>query len=345
MQASTRFVALGLATLAGCGRAAPDAAHRPQAVRVQEVRPGPVIEGHTHLAEVVPARTVQVVAQVPGTVDSLGPPEGQDTTLGTPVVHLSAPDVHARGTRASAEHRRARGERDFACAQLETDRALAAAGDLPAVQLDRSEKACAAAADGVAAAGAAEREARVAGGRTTERAPFDGRVLSYLVDPGQAVMPGTPLARYGSETLQLRLRVVAGDLDGVAAGTSARTEAGPGRVVSVGAQAQGPARLYEVLVALDDASGLRVGATLDATLVVDEWVEASAVPEGAIGQDPDGTYVLVQAGDHLERIDVQTGPRSEGWIAVSPPLPGGTRVATGSVDELATHRPVLAVLP
>jgi multidrug efflux pump subunit AcrA (membrane-fusion protein) len=314
-------------------------------VRVQSVRTGDVVQGQTHLATVVPAQTVRILAQVPGTVAQLGPDTGEPLEHNGLVARILAPDVAARGARVGAEAKRAQQERDFVCTQLETDRVLAAAGDLPAVALSRSETGCASAGLAVEAAKAAEREVLVMGTRSREKAPFDGQVLEYLVDTGQTVMPGMPLALFGSAEQHLRLRLVAQDLKGVRVGSRVVTELGGGKVVEIGAQAQGPGRLYPVEVALDSPAGLRVGATINATVVLEEVSNASAVPDGALGQDQDGDYVLVEDSQMLRRVDVELGPRQDGWVAVTPTLPPGTRVATGAVQSFDVERPVLAVMP
>ncbi len=66
MQASVYFVVGSLLT--GCGSSTEEPAEAPVAVRAIVVQQGPVAEGRRYLAEVVPKRTVQVLAQVPGTV-------------------------------------------------------------------------------------------------------------------------------------------------------------------------------------------------------------------------------------------------------------------------------------
>jgi len=346
MQASTRFTVLAALIFSGCSSPAPSGSPTAQAVRVAEVRVGPIVEGREHLATVVPAQSVRVLAQVPGSISSLGAPAGQPLQQGELVARIAAPDVVARGARVSAERRRAQRERDFVCEQLDTDRQLAASGDLPGVQLDRSEKACASASLAVDSATAAEREARVAGTRAKETAPFDGQVLDYLVDEGQTVMPGTPVALYGSEAQQLQVRVVASDLSEIAVGTEVETPAGPGQVVEIGAVAQGPGRLFEVRIAIDPDTPLYIGQTLTAVLVVDSRADATAVPASAIAQDEEGVdYVLVEQSGRIDRVGIEPGPQQQGWVAIEPALPAGTRVVTGAVAQIDPNRPVMAVLP
>ncbi len=322
----------------------------PQAVRVATVRQGPVLQGRPYLAEVVPARTVRVLAQVPGAVSELGAAQGVLVKEGASLVRISAPDVAARIARVRAERKRAERERDFACDLLGTDRVLARSGDLTTLQLDRSKKGCASAKLAVEAAQAAEREASVAGTKASERAPFAGEVLIHLVDEGQTVMPGMPLLQFASRERQLRLRVPRGDLRGITIGTRVASALGDGQVVEIGAQAQGPGRLIEVLARLDeegeDPLALLPGTTTTATLVVAERPMATAVPERALARDGTSTYLLmVVNGDRLKKVEVETGPHQEGWIAIEPRLTEGTVVVVGGLTTLDLERPVLAVAP
>lgn len=343
MKASAHFVVLAL--LSACGDSADDEATRPQAVRTAEVRVGPVLQGREHLAEVVPERTIRVLAQVPGTVAELGVAEGVPVTAGAALVRVAAPDVTARIARVRSERERVERERDFACDQLGTDRVLADAGDLASVQLQRSETGCASAELAVRAAQAAEQEAAVAGTRSIERAPFDGEVLTQLVDLGQTVMPGTPLLQYGSQERRLRLRVPERDLAAVALGGRVQTAHGPGRIVEIGGQALGPGRLIEVEAELDEPLAQRVGTTLTVLLVVEERAAATAVPLTALSEDGPAAYVVVVEGDRLRRVDVELGPREDGWVAIEPALPAGSLVVSSALSTLDLAGPVFAVTP
>lgn len=346
MKANIHFLTALL--LFACGSEPVQTEPRPQAVRAVAVRVGPVVEGRTSLAEVVPAQTVRVLAQVSGSVSRLEVAVGGAVAADAPLVRISAPDVAARSARVGAERARAERERDFVCSQLRTDRVLAETGDISPLQLELGDKGCASAELAVDSARAAEREAGVVGSRAVERAPFAGEVLAHLVDAGQTVMPGTPLLVLGSRARQLRLRLPAGDLEGVALGTRLVSALGTGRVVEIGAQAQGPGRLVEVFADLDEGSsaglaGLRAGSTTTVSLVLDERQEATAVPLAALREDTAGPYVLVVEDQRLRRVAVVAGPRQDGWVAVDPALPEGSLVVSGDVSNLDPARPVLAV--
>ena len=336
-------LAMLLVLVACAGDEAPQ--EGPQAVRVVRVRQGPVVQGRSYLARVASQRTVNVLAQVQGTVSALPLAEGQEAEKGAYLAHIAAPDTMARLDRVRAERDRAQRERDYVCGRLETDRLLFEAGDISAEQLDASEKNCSSASLALEAAQASQKELLVVTARMSERAPFDGLVLEHLVERGQTVMPGTPLLIYGSSRRELVMDVPSTDLaGGLAEGNPVVFDGGRGTVSRVGAWAKGPGQLVEVHVEVADQAALPpVGSTIGARIVLDEATDACAVPVDALGEDGQGSFVLVVEDDSLVRVAVEPGPREAGWVAVEPPLDPGSRVAVGQLDTVDVGRRVLAV--
>ncbi len=331
--------------LSACGDVDSHHEDSPQAVRVTQVRQADVFQGRSYLAEVVPTSTVRVLARVQGTVSALPVDDGGSADEGDVLARLAAPDVMARLNRVRAERERAERERDFACGRTETDRLLLQAGDIAPDQLDASEKNCSAGQLAANAAQAAEDEVTAVTARSAERAPFDGVVLEQLTELGQAVMPGVPLVLYGSSERELLLRVPASDLVGeLGDGTSAVFEGGRGTVSSVGGWAKGPAQLVDLRVTVEHPDTLpTIGTTTSVKLVLDERSGASTVPLGALGSDVSGSYLMLVQGDRLNRYDIDRGPHEDGWVAVEPPLPPGSRVVVGPLNTLDIERAVLAV--
>lgn len=328
------------------GEEASDAKPALQAVRVQEVRIGPFTLNQRHLATVVPVTRTRLIAQVPGTVSSRGVAEGVLTTEGSPLISIAAPDLAARQRRVTAERRRVERERDFVCSQLKTDQKLATSGDLPTLQVAQTEKGCNMATQAVNAARAAEQEVAAQQKKSTEDAPFDGVVLSYLVDIGQTVMPGTPLADFASKQRQLQLRVVSEDLQKITLeGDVLLPHDEHGTIKEIGQSASGPGRLYEVLIDVPEDAPYRVGETILARVVVDTLPHASAVPDAALRTDQNGSYVLLEKDGHLTRKDVKATLSADGWTAVEPMLEEGARVVTVAPANIDETSLVFAVAP
>ena len=346
-KAITYFVALVLtgALVSGCDRAAPaPEPELPQPVRVVDVRQGPVVEGRRYLASVVPADTVRILAEVPGTVVDLPVEAGAAAQRGDLLVRIGAPEMGARVARAGAERSRAQQARDFACEHVQTDRELAANGVITAEQLDVSETSCASAEAALAAATAAGDEVGAASAKTAARAPFAGRVLEHFVDIGQTVMPGTPLVLHGTEELQLLVRVPQSEIaGGVGLGDAVTFLGGRGEVIEIGGQAKGPGALVDVRVSLPGAGRRIVGATVPVRIVVAESAAATSVPIESIGSDEQGDYVLVVRDGAATRTQVTLGARAAGWVAIEPAPPAGTRVIVRGVERVDPSIPVLAV--
>lgn len=316
------------------------------AVRVETVQNGPFVATESHLGTVLPVTRVRVVARVPGTISALGPSEGESIARGRELVSIAAPDLSARQRRVASERRRAERERDFVCAQLETDRDLAASGDLSTLHVAQTEKGCGVATHAVHAARAAEQEVSEQRANAVEEAPFDGRVLSYLVDVGQTVMPGTPLAEYAGTELELQLRVVAGDLPQLSVGTDVRLPHGQrGKIHEIGQRADGPGRLYEVLVRIDEDATVRIGESVLADVVTHSMSNVTSVPDMAVRTDATGTYVLVEEDGKLQRVDVRALLSAEGRTAVEPQLPDAARVVTVGPKNIDESSSVFAVVP
>ena len=345
---------------AACQREEADAPRPPamQAVRATAVRVQAVREALPYIGTLRATQEVQVLAQVAGTVAALPVPEGGYAQKGARLAWIHAPDVQARIGRTEAELARARIERDYACRQLETDRKLADVGAVPEERADLTRKACDAASAAVAAGEAGQAEAMAVGDRALERAPFDGQVLRWLVEPGQRVAPGRPLLELGSRAREVRVLVAESDLSrGIRVGTKALVEVAPGRevrraVTSVAPSTLPQSRSVELHIALeaDDVSHLAVGATLDVELVLAEEPSAVTVPKTALRRTKSGnagqagTSVLVLEGERVKEISVTRGLQEGGWVSVLPPLAPGTHVVTSGVQTVDPSLPVYAVI-
>jgi RND family efflux transporter MFP subunit len=362
IQAPAALILLLFAPLAlgGCQRGAvaaeSPAEPPPTAVRTVLPRAGTLEEGLDYVGTVQARREVRVMAQVPGTVARLHVAEGDAVGQGVPLLELAAPDLEARVRRLEADVRRARAEADHRCAVSETDRRLLESGAITRLAADGSALACESARAGALAAGAGLDEARALRARTQERAPFDGRVLQQLVEPGQAVMPGQPLLVVGDEGVEVRVRVTEADIRrGIVQGTPVRLSLAGGatfrtEVATIGPVATGPMRTTEVVVSLPGDTGARLhhGTSVDVTFVLGETPDAVAVPQPAILEDAAGPFILLVEADRVRRHRITPGTRAGGWVAVAPPPPTDTPVALGDVARLedgARVYPVAVALP
>lgn len=352
MQASTLFAAL-LLLAPGC-RPAP-AAEPPQrppvAVRTQRVRHGPMRAELRYVGTVQPRREVKVLARLAGTVRELPIPEGGWAKEGEVLARMTAADADARTARLDAEESRAASERDYHCERLKTDQRLAGTGAVTGAQLDTSRRACQGAEAAARAARAALAEARAVTGRQVERAPFEGRVLRHLTEPGQHVVPGQPLLLLGGELLEVRVAVAEEDLrKGLKLGRAARVWWGdePARdttITRVGSVAIGPGRTVEVALALPEQGfeSATPGMSVDVAFVLAEAGEACAVPQRALGRAAEERFVYEVEGDLLRRRALRPTLFADGWVAVEPPLGKEAVVVVGELGGLSEGQRVYPV--
>lgn len=344
------FLALAAALTAACGGAEPppaSAAER-QAVHARLARAErAVVPEEVALRGTVEAvRTATVSTRVMGTVTRVPFEVGQRVARGDLLVAIDPATPQgqldqARGALLQAEAAHALAEKSFRRfdALAARDAASPAEVDQARAQLDQAAAAVAQARGAVAAAASMAGDASV-------RAPFAGRVVSRMVEPGDLAAPGRPLVAIEAdgerrlvvavpESLQARLALAPGAP--VAVGLDARPELGrlAGTVAEVSPGADRGSRSFEIEISLplaDVATGTAGRAWLTAA-------ERSAVvvPRGAV-LDQGGLEIVVLRGDdgttttRLVRTGaVLAGGGAEGGarIEILSGLAGGETVLVG----------------
>lgn len=183
----------------------------PPLVRVVETAPQDLKLVVLSQGTVTPSIESSLVAQVAGRIEWVSPAfaEGGFFQRGERLVQIEDRDYLLAASQAEAQVAQAQVqlEREQAEADLARDEwQELGEGDAPPLTLREPQLAGARAA--LKAAEASLEKARLDLARTSIRALFDGRVRNTLVDLGQFVTPGTPLASiYGTEAAELRLPV------------------------------------------------------------------------------------------------------------------------------------------
>jgi RND family efflux transporter MFP subunit len=252
----------------------------------------------------------------------------------------------------NAEVARAKTERDFLCETHETDEKLAASGVISKRQVDLSRKACDAASAALTAAQAGSREIGATQGKTSEQAPFDGRVLQWLVEPGQNVMPATPLLLLGSHDLELRVQVGEKDLErGVREGVPAMVRLGDQvlrlEISNVAPMAVGPGRTSEVKIPLPNelTSTPAHGSSVRIEFLVAEAPDSLAVPQKALAKIAGKDTVFVIDNGLAQAVAVTSGIGDDGMVAVTGEITAGAWVAVSNLDLLKDNAKVFEVRP
>ncbi len=227
-------------------------------------------------------------------------------------------------------------EADARLTQSELDRAeaLVARGFISRADIDRrtAQRDAAAARVRVAQAQLAENRART--GRLDIRAPAAGLVLTRDVEPGQVVSGASGvlfrIARGGE--MELLAQVGEGDLALLSTGTRAEvTPVGAargffGQIWQMAPVVDPQTRQGTARIALAYAAGLRPGGFAEARIVAGSQL-APLLPESAVLNDAQGSYVLIVDGDNkAQRRAVTVGAVNNDGVPIVSGLTGQERV-------------------
>ena len=310
--------------------------------------------------EVAPRERSRLVAEVDGRVATVAPAlvTGGDFAAGEVLVRLDTADLEVARARAAAALRQA----ETALAREEAEAAVAARhyaelgeGEASELALRRPQLEEARARVAAARADLAWAERNLA--RATITAPFDGRVRTEDVGPGQLVTRGQVLAElYATDRAEVRVplsdealahleRVRIGLLENGPAATLRCVFAGArrtwrGRVTRIEGEVDRTSRMITVVVGVEDPydqAAEEAGAPLVPGLFVDVEIEgrrepaALLVPRSAIRDG--GRVFVVDGEDRLRFREVTVAWRDAERVLVADGLAEGERVC---VSPLAT---------
>lgn len=190
--------------------------------------------------------------------------------------------------------------------------------------------------------------------KTRVGAPLTGLVSRRHISTGDYVTSGQPLFELVSvDTLRARIAFPEHDASRVAIGKQVllSSPAAPG-VIAVGAvtavnpQIKTHNRAVEVTVEFENPGGWLPGASTDATLVVEEHLNALTVPSLAVVKRSSRDVVFVIDKGRAHAVEITQGWRENGWVEISGGLAttdlvvveGAGQISDGSLVE--TEGPV-----
>jgi HlyD family secretion protein len=191
-------------------------------------------------------------------------------------------------------------------------------------------------------------QARLQREKSSVRAPFSGRIVERLVEPGQTVQAGVPLLRIADPN-SLRVRV---DVDEARIGL---VRPGQKAIVSPDAipDLRIPAEVAEISDAADFARGtievrlrllgsdprLRADLTVDANLEIATFDQAIVLPRQAILEPDKSPAVLRLTPDNtVERVDVKIARGDTGRVVVISGLNAGDIVILEPIGQREGRR-------
>ena len=210
----------------------------------------------------------------------------------------------------------------------------AAQRDAAQAQLDlliagASDEQIAAAEARVAQAQAALEGAELSLEQSMLRAPFDGVVAAVDVEPGERVVTGLSAVtmidasafrvRVGVDELDVALLIEGLAVDVKLDALPTAGLAGTVERIAPAATVDGGVVNYDVIIDLAPTDvPVRADMTANATIVVEELTDVLMIPTWVVRVDRNSgqTYVHSQAGDEVERVDVELGVRYEGFAQV-----------------------------
>ena len=170
--------------------------------------------------------------------------------------------------------------------------------------------------------------------KTRVLAPQAGLIARRHISLGDYVTLGTPLFDLVSvEKLKARLSFPEHDVTSIAIGKLVRlaSPAAPdaiaiGEVTGINPQINIYNRAIEVTVKFDNPGGWLPGASVDATLIIDQHLDALTLPTISVVTRSDRKVVFVVEGDRASVRPVSLGWREVDWVEITAGLDAGDRV-------------------
>ena len=226
----------------------------------------------------------------------------------------------------------ARARRDANTAQAVADRAKRLRADGLASDAD-VESAVAAARDQLQLAQSLEARA---GSVSALRSPIDGVVDTILVEPGDLVAPGTPIARLAtSSEIQARIGIEVEDAARLKVGDAVTLMALDKSGAEVQTQIRAldtrvdpTTRMSSALVGIPPGLGFLSGQAVCAEMVAEIRANVVTVPRESVFYDESGTYVFVDDSGKAKLTRVELGETSAGRTEIVSGLTAGDAVVT-----------------
>lgn len=309
----------------------------PMAVEVALLESRPVTRRVVSQGQTLPERTVTLRAETTGQVAEVLARRGALVAAGEPVVRLAMDDRAARLREAEALVRQR--ETDYEAARRLGDRGFQSAAAL--------RQAEAALEQARAALQAIQLDIR----RTRPQAPFDGVMRDRMVEVGDYLAPGDPIAEIvDNDPLRVRAAVDQQDVARLRVGGPARVELITGAVLEgeiryIAPTAEPATRTFDVEVTVANPDGLPAGMSATVSLVLDT-VQGHFISPALLSLDDRGDLgvKLVDADGRVRFQAVETlRAEADGlWVRGLPPVARVITVGQGFVRPGEAVRPVPA---
>lgn len=322
--AAPPLLACLVSLLAGCGGAGDDVEPEPaRLVVTAPVDARDAVDRLVLLGDVQGQVEVRVVPQVPERIRVLHVREGDVVAAGDPIATLEADLSSSDLAQAGAALSAAEVDRDRLGAEVARARTLIRSGAISEAQLETLEASLRASEAQVTQLRAGRRAAGVRRAMTVVRAPHDGVVAQLVVEEGDVVGPGVPIASVVQmDRVEVVMRVVESDYVRLATGMevdvapTARDDVRRrGTITHVAPVIDRLTRTAAVEVTLDNPDHLlRPGMVAEVSIELERRPDVLMVPSRAVvmttrTDDDREAAVFVRDGPHARRHPVRLGRR------------------------------------
>jgi RND family efflux transporter MFP subunit len=258
---------------------------------------------------------------------------------GDAVARVDAETLELELREAEALVGRERAELDQATRHYERLHALKDRNLVAASQLDEAHSAMDIRRRELVQAEVARDRARHRLQQGTIRAPFAGVVSERLVQVGEYLQTGAPVARLvQTDRIELSARAPASLASHLAPGAAVAVRQGTqtfdSRVRAIVAAADPVSRQVELRLELADGE-LLVGSAAEVALPQATAHAVVAVPRDALVLRPEGTFVFrVRDDDTAERVPVTAGETVDDWVEVNGNVAPGDRLVVRGAERL-----------
>lgn len=302
-------------------------------------------------------QTVELLEETVGSLESLADPQisaevqgkvlrvlvvaGSEVKTGQILAVLDSQDVLLSRQAAQAEASRVGALSANQARNLERLQQLHEKNFISQAALDDATAQAAATQDQLTAARAQLALAERSVGKTSVVSPVAGRVEKQIVSPGQFVKVGDPLFQLvTTQKLRARLPFPEYRADILKRGMTVRLSSPAtsaklvGKIEEIRPMAGSSNRAFDAFVTFDNPGAWKPGATVSATLVLGEHINAVVVPEQSVVLRPAGKVVYVVQGDKVAQRAVQVGSKQDGMLEILSGLSNGESVVVDGASFL-----------
>ncbi|QTA85574.1 efflux RND transporter periplasmic adaptor subunit [Desulfonema magnum] len=310
----------------------------PVTVEVSKVRIAPAVREIVTVGTLQANESVMIRSEVSGRITSIGFAEGEAIEQGKVLFTLDQSVLQAELQKARADlnlhladYKRAKKLlKDKAISVRERDQAYAR------WQLDKAN----------------EQLIQANLDKTVIRSPFGGVLGIRKVSKGDFISAGQELVNLEDvSSLKVSFKIPEIYSGAAAAGQKIRlssdafgNEVFEAEVYAVNPRIDMQTRSLELRAVMENPDQrLRPGLFVRVALVADETSDALFVPEQAVMQQPERSFVWKVADNKPVMVEVITGKREKGMVEIQSGLEPGDMVITGGIQKVAEGMPVNAV--